>query len=272
MELALRITVVLAYRAAAIRTFSVTRVAALDQHDRPQRHDRPVDQGVVGALGRLHLQAERAQRGHVRLDRAGAEVAAAGVRQLEVVRPVHQRAEEHDHRARTAGGGLVDVAEVEVLGRDDLEVVVGVQPAGLHPEALEHLEQPVDLLDAGDPAQRRAAPVEQGRAEQGDAGVLGGLHLDAARSVVGPVTRRWVGPLPTATISESSASPMRASMSEGEVLVAPLDPVDRALAGAEHLRELGLGAPAMLARVPDEVADTSFVVERHASDCISDVR
>ena len=30
---------------------------------------------------------------------------------------------------------------------------------------------------------------------------------------VGPVTRRWVGPAPRATISESSAEPMRASMS-----------------------------------------------------------
>ena len=32
-------------------------------------------------------------------------------------------------------------------------------------------------------------------------------------SVVGPVTRRWVGPAPSDTISESSASPMRASIS-----------------------------------------------------------
>ena len=37
-------------------------------------------------VGRLDLEAERAQRGHVRLDGAGAEVAAAGVRQLEDVR------------------------------------------------------------------------------------------------------------------------------------------------------------------------------------------
>ena len=32
-------------------------------------------------------------------------------------------------------------------------------------------------------------------------------------SVVGPVTRRWVGPAPRATISESRAAPMRASIS-----------------------------------------------------------
>ena len=32
-------------------------------------------------------------------------------------------------------------------------------------------------------------------------------------SVVGPVTRRWVGPAPSATISESRAAPIRASIS-----------------------------------------------------------
>ena len=32
-------------------------------------------------------------------------------------------------------------------------------------------------------------------------------------SVVGPVTRRWVGPVPKVTISESRAAPMRATMS-----------------------------------------------------------
>ncbi len=32
-------------------------------------------------------------------------------------------------------------------------------------------------------------------------------------SVVGPVTRRWVGPAPRATISESRAEPMRATIS-----------------------------------------------------------
>ena len=32
-------------------------------------------------------------------------------------------------------------------------------------------------------------------------------------SVVGPLTRRWVGPAPRATISESRAAPIRASIS-----------------------------------------------------------
>ena len=67
---------------------------------------------------------------------------------------------------------LVDAAEVELAGGHDLEVVVGVEPAGLHAEAVQHLEQPVDLLDAGDLAQRGAAAVEQRGAQQRDAGVL----------------------------------------------------------------------------------------------------
>ena len=35
----------------------------------------------------------------------------------------------------------------------------------------------------------------------------------APDSVVGPVIRRWVGPAPSATISESRAAPIRASIS-----------------------------------------------------------
>ena len=83
-------------------------VAALGEHDRPARGDAAVDGRVVAALGGLDLEAERPQRGHVRLDGAGAEVAAAGVRQLEGVLAVHQRAEEHDDRAGTTGRLRVD--------------------------------------------------------------------------------------------------------------------------------------------------------------------
>ena len=43
---------------------------------------------------------------------------------------------------------------------------------------------------------------------------------------------------------------------ESEVLAALLDPGDRALAGAQPLRELLLGQPAMAAGVADEGADT----------------
>ena len=155
-------------------------VAALGEHDRPAGDDRPVDLAVVPAVGRLDLEAERAQRRHVRLDRAGAEVAAAGVGELERLGAVEQRAEEHQHRAGTPRGHLVDPGEVELLRRDDLEVVLVVDPPGLHAEAAEHLEQPVDLLDPGDLAERGATAVEQGGAEQRDTGVLRGLDVDGA--------------------------------------------------------------------------------------------
>ena len=79
-------TVTPSCRAAAIRAFSVTVSPRSVSTIGAPRGGRPVDLGVVAALGGLDLQAERAQRGQVGLDGAGAEVAAAGVGQLEVVR------------------------------------------------------------------------------------------------------------------------------------------------------------------------------------------
>ena len=247
-------------------------VAALGEHDRPGRLDRPVDVGVVAAVGGLDLEAERPQRGHVRLDGAGAEVAAAGVRQVEGVAAVQQRAEEHDHRAGTPRGLLVDVVEVELGRRDDLEVVVAVEPAGLHAEAVEDLEQPVDLLDPGDLAQRGAAAVEQRGAEQRDTGVLRRLDVDAARERGGPGDAQVgrAGAEGDDLGVEGGADP--GQHLEGEVLVALLDPVDGALAGGEQLGELLLGQAAVLARVADDVPDPALVVSRHAIHGISDMR
>ena len=161
--------------------------------------------------------------------------------QLEGVGAVQQRAEEHDDRAGTPGRGLVDRAQVELLGRDDLEVVVVVEPAGVHADAGEHLEQPVDLLDPGDLAQRgrpRLSSEAQSRATPAFFEVFTSIEPD---SVVGPVTRRWVGPGAEGDDLgvERLADP--GEHLQGEVLVALLDPVDRALAGVEALGELLLG-------------------------------
>jgi hypothetical protein len=57
-----------------------------------------------------------------------------------------------------------------------------------------------------------------------------------------------------------------------EVLVAALDPVDRALAGAERDGELLLGESSVLPGVADQVADTALVVIRHEAHGISDMR
>ena len=72
------------------------------------------------------------------------------------------------------------LAEVEAGRGHDLEVVAVGQPA--HPDADrgEHLDDPVDLLDAGQAAQGGAALVEQAGAEQGDGGVLARLDRDRA--------------------------------------------------------------------------------------------
>ncbi len=247
-------------------------VATLGEHDRSARGHAPVDLRVVAALGRLHLEAEGPQRGHVRLDGAGAEVAAAGVRQLEVGAAVEQRAEEHDDRAGTPRGLLVDVGEVELGRGDDLEVVVVVEPPGLDAEAVEDLQQPVDLLDPGDLAQRGAAAIEQRGAQQRDAGVLGGLHLDR------PGQRRGAGDAQVGRAGterddlgvEGRADPRQHL--QGEVLVSLLDPVDGRLTGGQPLGQLLLGQPAVLAGVADEVADPALVVLAHADHVISGMR
>ena len=162
--------------------------------------------------------------------------------------------------------------EVEVVRRDDLEVVVVVEPAGLHAHAGEHLEQPVDLLDAGDLAQRRPAAVEQRGAEQRDAGVLGGLHVDGAgqRGGAGDPQVRRAGAERDDLGVEGLAD--AGEHLQGEVLVAALDAVDRALAGGQHVGELLLGPAAVLAGVADQVADAGQVVLSHAGDRISHMR
>ena len=255
--------VVPGWRAAAIRAFSVVvslrsvstigRVGSIDA----------VDGGVVVPLGRLHLEAERAQRRHVRLDGAGAELAAAGVRELEGVGTVEQGTEEHQHRPGTPGGRLVDRAEVELLGRDDLEIALVADPPGVDAEAAQHLEQAVDLLDPGDLAQRRLPAVEQRGAEQGDAGVLRGLDVDLAgqRGRAGDPQVGRAGTERDDLGVEGGAD--AGDHLQGEVLMTLLDAVDRALAGLEAIGQLLLREPAVGARVADQIADAALEVLRH---------
>ena len=248
-------------------------VAALGEHDRASRFDGPVDRRVVHAVGGLDLEPERPQGRHVRLDGPGAEVAAAGVRQVEDFLTVQQRAEEHDDGAGTTGGRLVDVGQVELGRRDDLEVVLGVQPLGLDAERVQHLEQPVDLLDPGDPAQRRATAVEQRGAEQRDAGVLRRLDVDRAGQGGGAVDAKVDGSglAERHDLRVEGLTDPRQHL-QGEVLVALLDPVDRTLAGRQHVCELLLGPAAVLSRVTDQVADASEIVVGHVVHGISDMR
>lgn len=128
---------------------------------------------------------------------------------------MQQRAEEHDDGAGTAGRVGVDRLHVQLGGGHDLQVHAVVDPAGAHPDGVQHLQQPEDLLDPGHAAQDRTALVEQRTAEQRHTGVLARLDVDGAgRSRRPPTTRRCIGPAyPSDTISLSSASPMRAIIS-----------------------------------------------------------
>ena len=210
---------------------------------------------------------------HVRLDGPGAEVAAARVRQLEVVHPVQQRAEEHDDAAGAAGRLGVHGVEVELGGRHDLQVVAVVDPPGADADAAQHLEDAVDLLDAGHPAQRRAARVEERGAQQRHAGVLARLDVDAA----GQPAAADHPQMHRARVAERDDFTVERFADTGDhlkadVLVPALDAVDRALAGAERLGELRLCPATVLPGVTDELADAYEVVVCHASDRISDMR
>ena len=121
---------------------------------------------------------------------------------------------------------------------------------------LQHLEDPVDLLDAGDLAQRRAALVEQRGAQQGDAGVLARLDVDRAgqHGAAGDPQVHRPGDAERDDLGVEGLADAGEHL-EAEVLVSALDPVDGALAGAEDLGELGLGVAAVLAGVADELAD-----------------
>lgn len=215
------------------------RVAALGQDDGAVRAHLAVDHRVVVALGRGDVQAEPAQRDHVRLDGAGAEVAAAGVGQAEALHAVQQRAEEHDDGAGADGGLGVDGLHVQLGRRHDLQVGAVVDPAGAHADGVEHLQEAVDLLDAGDPAQYRAPLVEQRGAQQGHAGVLAGLDVDGA----GQATAADHAQVHRTRVAQGDDFAVQRFADPGDhlkadVLVAALDAVDGALTGVERLREL----------------------------------
>ena len=136
--------------------FSVT-VAALGQDDVLVGADPTIDLGGVQKTRiRLHLEAELTQRLEVGFHRPGAEVAPSDVGEAELVELVQQGPQEHDHGAGAARCVEVHPREVEAGRGSDLEVVAVRQPAGLDADAGQHLEDPVDLFDPGQAAQRGA--------------------------------------------------------------------------------------------------------------------
>ncbi|OPZ47751.1 MAG: hypothetical protein BWY91_03294 [bacterium ADurb.BinA028] len=222
--------------------------------------------GLVEPVGRHDVQPERPQRRQVRLNGAGAEVAAPGIRQSELGAVVQQRPEEHDDRAGASSGVLVDPLQVQRGGRHDLQVVGVRQPTHLDPHRGQHLDDAVDLLDPGQVAQRRAAAVEQRRAQQGDRGVLGGLDVDGARQL-GPTDDPQ---MLRARIPEGHQLAVQGFSNAGEhlqrqVLVALLDPRHRALTRPQQAAQLGLSEPLVPSGIPDERANPAAIVLRHAA-------
>ena len=190
------------------------------------------------------------------VDRPRPQVAAAGVRQAERPLAVDQRSEEHDDAARAPRRGHIDPVEVQRGRAPEFELGLVVRPGRLHTDALQHLEDAVDLLNLGDAAQDRPSAVQQGRAQEGDGGVLRGAHVDLAVEgalTVDPQVRGTTG----AGRDELGIQCRRDAVDhvQTQVLAPDLDAMDRALTGAERLRELLLGQAALLTRVPDDAAD-----------------
>lgn len=177
---------------------------------------------------------------------------------------MQQRAEEHDDGAGPAGGVRVDGLQVELRGRQDLQVDAVVDPAGAYADGVEDLEEPEDLLDAGDPAQHGAALVEQGAAEQRDARVLARLDVDGAREATAADHTQMHG----SGVTDRHDLAVEGLTDAGDhlkadVLVATLDAIDRALARGQRVGELGLCPATVLTGVTDELADTCEVVVFH---------
>ena len=239
-------------------------VAALGQRDVADAGVTLAHVGLVVALGGVHVEPEGLERLQVRGDGARAEVAAPGVGELELGQEVQQGAEEHDHRAGAARGLDVHARQVEHVGADELQLGLVVRPGHLDPDGLQHLEDPVDLLDLGHALQHRAAAVEQRGAQQGDGGVLGGAHVDGAGQLGGtldPQVHR-AHRRRERRVLQGRGDPR--DVLEVELAGAGLD---RAQVGRVQVERRGhlLGGEASLhARVTDQPTDARGVVLGHA--------
>jgi hypothetical protein len=154
-------------------------VSAFAQYERPVVRVRRRRLHDVEPGRGLDAETELAQRLHVWLDGAGAEVAAAGVRQTVCGGFVQQRPEQHDDAAGPAGCLHVHGTKVQHCGAADLQIV-RVEPGALDADTGQHFDDPVDFLDPGQPAQRRGAAVDQAGAQQGNAGVLAAVDIDGS--------------------------------------------------------------------------------------------
>ena len=149
-------------------------------------------------------------------------------------------------RVRRAASTSMDARSSD-RGAAELEVVV-VEPGAFDADAGQHLDDPVDLLDPGQPAQRGGAAVDQAGAEQGDAGVLAAVDVHGAGERAAAFDPQ-VGHLGLAHLDDALAEDRLQPLDhfQAQVLLALLHPGDGALAGSQLGGELALG-PALLAR------------------------
>ncbi len=138
------------------------------------------DFGPITALGGLDAQPEVPKGLQMRGDRTGTQIAAAGIGQLEVLLGMQQRPQEHDDRTGAPGGVGINGVQVEVVGSDQLQLAFVLRPDCAHPDAGQHFQDSVDLLDLRNTAQDRPAPVQQRGAQQCHRRVLRGANGDGA--------------------------------------------------------------------------------------------
>jgi hypothetical protein len=150
----------------------------------------------------------------VRLDGAGAEVAAAGIGQSELGAVVQQRPEEHDDRAGPAGSLLVHPLQVECAGG----TISRSLESGSH-RTLTPIEVSTSMIRLTSSIRARLRSVVRPRLSRvahsrATAAFLEVLTSMAPESLRPPTIRRCCGrELPRVTNSRSKASPMRASIS-----------------------------------------------------------
>jgi hypothetical protein len=188
---------------------------------------------------------------------------------------VEQRPEEHDDRAGAAGRLDIDAVEPELGRWNDLEVVAARDPAGADADRVQHLEDPVDLLDPGEIAQCRPAAIEQGRAQQRDRRVLRRLDVDGAAELLAADDAQVLRPgVPEGYEFRVEALADPSQGLEAEVLLALLDPSHGALTRPQQSGELCLRKALVPPRVADQGADPLEigVGDGHARHHISDMR
>ena len=263
--LALRITVTPVVQRRRHEGVLGDGVAALGEHDRAGRGDAGGDLGLVAPVGGLDLEAERPQGRHVRLDGAGAEVAAAGVRQLELAARCSsgprnmmtervRRAASSSIRVRSSSAGGTISRSLSSLSHRVWTPRLSSTSSSRLTSSIRATLRSVVRPWLSSEAQSSATPA-----------FFDDFTSMLPLSVVGPVTRRWVGPGAEGDDLGVEGLADAGHHLEGDVLVAALDAVHRALAGVEHVGELLLGPPAVLAGVADELADAGQVVLSHAA-------